>query len=61
MATKALKSKIVKALMSNHGFGKENAEELIEKHIDVVEVNEDELTPEQIAEQLEEQYMQDDE
>lgn len=58
MATKALKAKIVSALMRNHGFGKENAENLIEKYIDIVEVNEDELTPEQIASQLEEQYMQ---
>jgi precorrin-6B methylase 1 len=58
MASKQLKTKIVSALMKNHGYGKENAENLIEKHIDIVEVNEDDLTPEEIASQLEEEEMQ---
>jgi hypothetical protein len=58
MASKQLKTKIVSALMKNHGYGKENAENLIEKHIDVIEANEEDMTAEALAQQVEEQDMQ---
>jgi hypothetical protein len=47
---------IVDALVKNHGFGKEKAIELIHKHIDVVEVNEEE-SPDLIALKLEDEYL----
>ncbi len=58
MATRKLKQQIADALVNNHGYGEGQAVALIEEHIDVVEVNEDDLTPEQIAEQIDEQAMQ---
>ena len=51
------KQLVIQALVSK-GYGVENAEELYAKHIDVAEVNEGELTPKQIADQLEEQDFQ---
>lgn len=50
---------IVNALVTKYGFGQEKAIELIHKHIDIVEVNEGE-SPETIAMQIEEQYLQED-
>lgn len=54
---KAQLDKIVKALIENHGFSSERACELIERFIDIVEVNCEE-TPEAIAIELEEQFLQ---
>lgn len=51
------KEKVIEVLMKIHGFGKQKAENLIEKYIDVFEVNEEE-TEEEIALQLEECYLQ---
>jgi len=58
MADKKLKQKIANALTINHGYGKERALDLIEKYIDVIEVNEDDMTPKELAQQVEEQDMQ---
>jgi len=50
---------VADALVNNHGFGKEKALNLICKHIDIVEINEDEgESAESIALKLEEQYLQ---
>ena len=46
---------VLNALVNNHGFGKEKALNLICKHIDIVEVNEDEgESPSIIAQKIEE-------
>lgn len=50
--------KVADALVNNHGFGMERALELIQEHIDIVEVNESEgESAESIALKLEEQYL----
>jgi hypothetical protein len=49
---------VLNALVNNHGFGKEKALNLICKHIDIVEVNEDEgESPSIIAQKIEEEYL----
>jgi hypothetical protein len=49
---------VANALVNNHGFGMEKSLELIQKHIDIVEVNESEgESAESIALKLEEQYL----
>ncbi len=55
---KTTKTTVTKALMSEFGYGKENAQNLIEKHIDVFEVNQEDLSPIELANQLEEAEMQ---
>jgi hypothetical protein len=51
------KSKVI-AELQKLGFGKEKAENLLEKHIDIYEINEDDEDAKTIALQIEEQYNQ---
>jgi hypothetical protein len=51
------KSKVISELQKL-GFGKEKAENLLEKHIDIYEINEDDEDAKTIALQIEEQYNQ---
>lgn len=53
------KKQVVKALQTFHGFGKELAEELLEKYIDIFEVNCSDCSAKEIAIDINEQYEQD--
>jgi precorrin-6B methylase 1 len=50
-------TRVVKALIEL-GYDRVSAIELVQKHVDIVEVNENELSPKAIAEELEEAEMQ---
>lgn len=55
---KITKAKVTKALIKEFGYAKETAVNLIEKHIDVFETNQEESTPIELANKLEEAEMQ---
>ena len=58
MADKTLKEAIANVLITKHKFGPHRAQTLIAKHLDAIEVNEDDMDAEGLADIVEELYMQ---
>lgn len=52
------KEKTIQSLVINHNYGFERATNLVEKHIDIFEINEDECEEREIANSIEEAEMQ---
>lgn len=53
-----VKKEVIQSLIRDHGYGKEKADILVHKHIDILEVNVDEASPKDIANSIEEEEMQ---
>jgi len=58
MANKTLKEAIANVLITKHNFGPDRAKTLIAKHIDAIEANADDMNAEELADVVEELYMQ---